>query len=38
MAGKKMPKRKDIGAFKRNYNRTKRINKSTGMQQGGIRL
>ena len=38
MAGKRMPRRKDIKTFRQAYNKTKRINKSTGMQQGGIRL
>lgn len=38
MAGKRMPKGKDKKVFRQGYNRTKRINKSTGMQQGGIRL
>lgn len=35
---KRMKKSKDIGVFKRTYNKTKKINHSTGSQQGGIRL
>lgn len=36
--GKRMPKRRDIAVFKKNYNKTKKINHSSGSQQGGIRL
>lgn len=35
---KRMAKSKDVGVFKKTYNKTKRINHSVGMQQGGIRL
>lgn len=35
---KRMRKSRDIGVFKKTYNRTKKINHSSGMQQGGIRL
>lgn len=35
---KRMAKRRDINVFKKTYNRTKRINHSSGAQQGGIRL
>ena len=35
---KRMSKRRDIGVFKRTYNKTKKINHSSGAQQGGIRL
>ena len=35
---KRMKKSRDIGVFKKTYNRTKKINHSSGMTQGGIRL
>lgn len=35
---KRMKKSKDIGVFKRTYNKTKKINHSSGSQQGCIRL
>lgn len=35
---KRMARRKDVGVFKATYNKTKRINHSSGSQQGGIRL
>lgn len=35
---KRMPRKKDIKIMRKTYNKTKRINKTTGMQQGGIRL
>lgn len=35
---KRMKKSRDIGVFKRTYNKTKKINHSSGSQQGGIRL
>lgn len=35
---KRMKARRDIGVFKKTYNKTKRINHSSGCQQGGIRL
>lgn len=35
---KRMSRRKDIGVFKKTFNKVKRINHSTGSQQGGIRL
>lgn len=38
MASRRMPKRKDIKVFKKNYNKTKKINRSSAMQPGGIRL
>lgn len=39
MAGRKrMSKKTDMRVFKKTYNRTKKINHSSGAQQGGIRL
>lgn len=38
MAGKRMPKGKDIKVFRQAYKKTKRLNKVTGMKQGGTRL
>ena len=38
MKRKRMAKARDVGVFKRTYNKTKKINQSTGSQQGGIRL
>ena len=35
---KRMRKGQDIGVFKRTFNKTKKINHSSGAQQGGIRL
>ena len=35
---KRMRRSRDIGVFKRTYNKTKKINHSSGSQQGGIRL
>lgn len=35
---KKMKRGRDIGVFKKTYNKTKKINHSSGAQQGGIRL
>lgn len=35
---KRMKKSRDIAVFKRTYNKTKKINHSSGSQQGGIRL
>lgn len=35
---KRMTKRRDIGVFKKTFNKTKKINHSSAMQQGGIRL
>lgn len=35
---KRMLKSRDVGVFKKTYNRTKKINHSSGAQQGGIRL
>lgn len=35
---KRMLKSRDVNVFKKTYNRTKKINHSSGAQQGGIRL
>ena len=35
---KKMARRRDIGVFKATYNKTKKINHSSGAQNTGIRL
>lgn len=35
---KRMLRSRDVGVFKKTYNKTKKINHSSGMQQGGIRL
>lgn len=35
---KRMLRSKDVGVFKRTYNKTKKINHSSATQQGGIRL
>lgn len=35
---KRMTRSRDIGVFKKTYNKTKKINHSSGAQQGGIRL
>lgn len=35
---KRMSKSRDVGVFKKTYNKTKKINRATSMQQGGIRL
>lgn len=35
---KRMHKSRDIGVFKKTYNKTKKINHSSASQQGGIRL
>lgn len=37
-ARKRMARSRDVGVFKKTYNKTKKINHSAGMQQGGIRL
>lgn len=34
----KMRRSRDIGVFKKTFNKTKRINHSSASQQGGIRL
>ena len=38
MRRKRMNKSRDIGVFKKTYNRTKKINHASATQQGGIRL
>ena len=38
MNRKKMKRSRDIGVFKKTFNKTKKINHSSGSQQGGIRL
>lgn len=38
MSRKKMRRSRDVGVFKKTYNRTKKINHSSASQQGGIRL
>lgn len=38
MKRKRMAKSRDVGVFKKTYNKTKKINHSSGAQQGGIRL
>ena len=38
MSRKKMKRARDVGVFKKTYNRTKKINHSSASQQGGIRL
>lgn len=38
MAGKRMARKKDVKVFRAAYKKTKRLNKVTGMQQGGTRL
>ena len=35
---KKMTRTRDVGVFKKTYNRTKRINHASATQNGGIRL
>lgn len=35
---KRMKRSRDIGVFKKTFNKTKKINHSTASQQGGIRL
>lgn len=35
---KRMKRSRDIGVFKKAYNKTKKINHATASQQGGIRL
>ena len=38
MKRKRMTRSKDVNVFKKTYSKTKRINHSSGAQQGGIRL
>lgn len=38
MAGRRMPKRKDIKVFKKTYAKTKKINHGSAMQPNGIRF
>lgn len=38
MKRQRMRKSKDVGVFKKTYNKTKKINHSSATQQGGIRL
>lgn len=35
---RRMKPSRDIGVFKKTYNKTKKINHASGAQQGGIRL
>lgn len=38
MKRKRMAKSRDVGVFKKTFNKIKKINHSSGAQQGGIRL
>ena len=38
MKRKRMAKSRDVGVFKKTFNKTKKINHSSGAQQSGIRL
>lgn len=38
MKRKRMARSRDVGVFKKTFNKTKKINHSSATQQGGIRL